>query len=380
MNDNFKNEINFSKDELVRYSRQITLPEFGIESQKLLKSASVLCVGAGGLGSSIILYLASAGVGKIGIIDNDIVELSNLHRQVIHNSSSIGELKTISAKDRISEINPNCKVKIFNETISSENALKIIEDFDYVCDGSDNFPAKYLVNDACVILDKPLIYGAIFKFEGQVSVFNKNADSPNYRDLIPEPPPNGIVPTCAEGGVIGILPGIIGLIQATETIKLITNIGETLDKRLLIFNALSMEFRELKLEKSNPPIEIKELINYQNFCGIKAINPNQIDQITCKEIKAYLEKTAEKLLLIDVRTESERSIDFIKNSVSIPLENILNNSQIDLLKDKYKSDIDIVLYCKSGIRSLKALNHLKEKNIKCKMLEGGMDAWNKLHI
>ena len=380
MNENFKNEIYFTKDELVRYSRQITLPEFGIESQKLLKSASVLCVGAGGLGSAIILYLASAGVGKIGIIDNDIVELSNLHRQVIHNSSSIGEFKTISAKNRISEINPNCDVKIFNETLSSENAFKIIQDFDFVCDGSDNFPAKYLVNDACVILGKTLIYGAIFKFEGQVSVFNKSSNSPNYRDLIPEPPPNGIVPTCAEGGVIGILPGIIGLIQATETIKLITNIGETLDRRLLIFNALSMQFKELKLEKSKPNIEIKELIDYQKFCGIDAISPDQYDQITCKEIKSYLEKNTEEIFLVDVRSEIERSIDFIKNSVSIPLENILDNSQINFLTDKSNSNMDIVLYCKSGLRSLKALNHLKEKNIKCKMLEGGMDAWNKLYI
>ncbi len=374
MQDNLQNKNLFSKEELLRYSRQITLPEFGLTSQKKLKKSSVLCVGAGGLGSSIILYLASAGVGKIGIIDNDKVELSNLHRQVIHNTSSVGEFKTNSARKKILEINPNCEVVLFNEILNASNALNVLKEFDYICDGSDNFPTKYLVNDASVILGKTLIYGSIYKFEGQVSVFNLTKNSPNYRDLIPEPPPDGMIPSCAEGGVLGILPGIIGLIQATETIKLITDLGDSLDGRLLVFNALSMEFKELNLEKSIPAIEINKLIDYKIFCGIKDIEVNLNDQISCKELEYIINNDSKNLYLIDVRSELEREIDFIDNSVNIPLSQIIDNSKVDLIK-KFNAN-KIVLYCKSGVRSSKALNHLKNKNIICKSLKGGIDNWN----
>ena len=376
MNDN----LNLSNEELIRYSRQITIPEFGQESQLLLKEASVLCVGAGGLGSAIILYLASAGVGTIGIIDNDSVDLSNLHRQVIHDSTTIGDLKTSSAKNRINKINPNCIVKVFEETLNSNNALEIIKEFDFVCDGTDNFPTKYLINDACVILNKPLIYGSIFKFEGQVSVFNKTSHSPNYRDLVPEPPPEGMIPSCAEGGVLGILPGIIGLIQATETIKLITKLGDCLDGRLLVFNALEMKFKELHLEKSIPNIEIKKLVDYQKFCGIENIPPDIDTLISPENLKILLESQIDQTLLVDVRSSLERNINFIENSISIPLENILDNSEINFLKEKAKLNINIILYCKSGKRSLKALDHLKKQGVYTKSLKAGIDNWNKKYL
>ena len=372
-----KDNLNLNKEELIRYSRQITIPEFGLKSQLLLKEASVLCVGAGGLGSAIILYLASAGVGTIGIIDNDSVELSNLHRQVIHDSSTLGSSKTSSAKKRINQINPNCIVKVFEETLNSKNALKILKEFDFICDGTDNFPAKYLLNDACVILNKPLIYGSIFKFEGQVSVFNKSNKSPNFRDLLPEPPPNEMIPSCAEGGVLGILPGIIGIIQATETIKLITGLGDCLDGRLLVFNALKMKFKELHLEKSIPNTKIKKLIDYQEFCGIKH-TPTDIDTLISHEsLNKLLNNQINQVLLIDVRSSLEREIDSIENSISIPLESILNNSKIKFLREKEELNLNIVLYCKSGKRSLRAVEHLKKQNIHCKSLKDGINNWNR---
>ena len=373
MNDN----LNFTKEELTRYSRQITIPEFGLKSQLLLKEASVLCVGAGGLGSAVMLYLASAGVGTIGVIDNDSVDLSNLHRQIIHDNSTLGDSKTSSAKKRINQINPNCIVRVFEERLNSKNALELLKEFDFICDGTDNFPAKYLLNDACVILNKPLIYGSIFKFEGQVSVFNKNNQSPNYRDLLPEPPQNGIIPSCAEGGVLGILPGIIGIIQATETIKLITGLGDCLDGRLLVFNALEMKFKELHLEKSIPNIKINKLIDYQEFCGIKDI-PTDIDTLISPEsLNELINSQINQVLLVDVRSPLERKIDFIENSISIPLESILNNSRIKFLREKYELNLKIVLYCKSGKRSLKAFEHLKKQSIYCKSLKDGIDNWNK---
>ena len=238
-----------SQEEVLRYSRHLTLTDFGVEAQIKLKQSSVLVVGAGGLGSPLLTYLAAAGVGCIGIVDFDIVEESNLQRQIIHGVNWIDKPKVVSAQHRLNEINPNCIINTYNVKLDSNNILEIIDSYDVVCDGSDNFPTRYLVNDACVIKQKPYVYGSIFQFEGQVSVFNLHPSSPNYRDLVPEPPPAGMVPSCAEGGVLGILPGIIGTIQATETIKIITNIGSTLNERLLLFNALEMSFRELKLKK-----------------------------------------------------------------------------------------------------------------------------------
>ena len=249
--DSESNNMQLSPAEIQRYSRHLTLEEVGIEGQNRLKNASVLAIGTGGLGSPLLLYLAAAGVGKIGIIDFDIVDESNLQRQIIHSTNWLAKPKTDSAKSRIQELNPYCKVISYNQALTSENALDILKDYDVICDGTDNFPTRYLANDACVILGKPYVYGSILKFEGQASVFNLTKDSPNYRDLVPEPPPPGMVPSCAEGGVIGVLPGLVGTIQATETIKILTNIGEPLDGRILLIDALAMKFKQLKLVKNH---------------------------------------------------------------------------------------------------------------------------------
>ncbi|WP_310414881.1 molybdopterin-synthase adenylyltransferase MoeB, partial [Chamaesiphon sp. OTE_8_metabat_110] len=260
-------EIQLLPEEYARYSRHLILPEVGLDGQKRLKAASVLCVGTGGLGSPLLLYLAAAGVGRLGIVDFDVVDHSNLQRQVIHGTSWVGKPKIESAKNRIHEINPYCQVDLYETALSSANALDIIRPYDIVVDGTDNFPTRYLVNDACVLLDKPNVYGSIFRFEGQATVFNYQG-GPNYRDLYPEPPPPGMVPSCAEGGVLGILPGIIGVIQATETVKIILGQGTTLSGRLVLYNALEMKFRELKLRPNPVRPVIETLIDYEQFCGI----------------------------------------------------------------------------------------------------------------
>jgi adenylyltransferase/sulfurtransferase len=260
-------EIQLTKEEYERYSRHLILPQVGLEGQKRLKAASVLCIGSGGLGSPLLLYLAAAGIGRLGLVDFDVVDSSNLQRQVIHGTSWVGKPKIESAKNRILEINPYCQVDLYEDLLSSENALEIMEPYDIVVDGTDNFPTRYLVNDACVLLDKPNVYGSIFGFEGQATVFNYEG-GPNYRDLYPEPPPPGMVPSCAEGGVLGILPGIIGVIQATETVKIILGKGTTLSGRLLLYNALNMTFRELKLRPSPERPVIDKLIDYDQFCGV----------------------------------------------------------------------------------------------------------------
>ena len=271
--------IALSPDEVARFARHLILPEVGMEGQKRLKASSVLCVGTGGLGSPLLLYLAAAGVGRIGIVDFDVVDHSNLQRQVIHGTSWVGKPKIESAKARILEINPHCQVDLYETALSSENALEIVRPYDIVCDGTDNFPTRYLVNDACVLLGKPNVYGSIFRFEGQATVFNLDAESPNYRDLFPEPPPPGMVPSCAEGGVVGVLPGIIGVIQATEAIKVIAGIGEPLIGRFLIYDALRMKFRELKLRKDpDCPVcgthpTVTTLIDYEEFCGLRTVQP-----------------------------------------------------------------------------------------------------------
>jgi molybdopterin/thiamine biosynthesis adenylyltransferase len=278
-------KIQLTKEEYERYSRHIILPEVGLDGQKKLKAASVLCIGTGGLGSPLLLYLAAAGIGHIGIVDFDIVDQSNLQRQIIHGQSWVGKPKIESARNRILEINPYCRVDLYETRLSSENALDIVKDYDVVVDGTDNFPTRYLVNDACVLMNKPNVYGSIFRFEGQATVFNYEG-GPNYRDLYPEPPPPGMVPSCAEGGVLGVLPGIIGTIQANETIKVILGTGNTLSGRLLLYNALDMTFRELKLRPNPVRPVIEKLIDYEQFCGIP-----QAQQEAEKEQSAVPEMT-----------------------------------------------------------------------------------------
>jgi len=343
-------EIQLTKEEYERYSRHLILPEVGLEGQKRLKAASVLCVGTGGLGSPLLLYLAAAGVGRIGIVDFDIVDSSNLQRQVIHGTSWIGKPKIESAKNRIWEINPNCQVDLYATFLTSENALEIIKPYDLVVDGTDNFQTRYLVNDACVLLNKPNVYGSIFRFEGQATVFNYQ-DGPNYRDLYPEPPPPGMVPSCAEGGVLGILPGIIGVIQATETIKIILGQGNTLSGRLLLFNALEMKFRELKLRPNPVRPVIEKLIDYEQFCGItqakaeEAKQQMEMAEITVKELKQLLDSSDRDFVLIDVRNPNEYDIAKIPGSVLVPLPEIENGSGMAKVKELLNGH-RLIAHCK----------------------------------
>ncbi|MBF2090037.1 MAG: molybdopterin-synthase adenylyltransferase MoeB [Synechococcales cyanobacterium K44_A2020_017] len=374
-------DIQLSRDEYDRYSRHLILPEVGLEGQKRLKAASVLCIGTGGLGSPLLLYLAAAGVGRIGIVDFDIVDRSNLQRQVIHGTSWVGKPKIVSAKDRILEINPNCQVDLYETRLSADNALDIIRPYDIVVDGTDNFPTRYLVNDACVLLDKPNVYGSIFRFEGQATVFNYE-DGPNYRDLYPEPPPPGLVPSCAEGGVLGILPGIIGVIQATETIKIILGKGTTLSGRLLLYNSLDMTFRELKLRPNPVRPVIDGLIDYEMFCGIpqaKAEEAKQqmaIPEMTVQELKALLDSGADDFVLLDVRNPNEYDIAQIPGSVLVPLPDIENGDGIAKVKEVLNGH-RLIAHCKMGGRSAKALAILKESGIEGTNVKGGIQAWSR---
>jgi adenylyltransferase/sulfurtransferase len=403
--------IQLNQQEYERYSRHLILPEVGVEGQKRLKAASVLCIGTGGLGAPLLMYLAAAGVGRIGIVDFDIVDASNLQRQVIHGTSWIGKPKIESAKNRIHEINPHCQVDLYETMVSSENALEIMAPYDIVVDGTDNFPTRYLVNDACVLLNKPNVYGSIYRFEGQATVFNyrggwqrpedwdklsseqkktardsdrdwiydADATAPNYRDLYPEPPPPGLVPSCAEGGVLGILPGIIGVIQATETIKIILGKGTTLSGRLLLFDALKMSFRELKLRPNPVRPVITELIDYQQFCGIpqaKAMesqDQNQIPEITVSELKELINNP--DYVIVDVRNPSEWEIGKIPNTTLIPLPDIENGNGVDQVR-ALMGDRKLVVHCKMGGRSLKALGILKQAGIDGINVKGGINAWS----
>ncbi len=374
-------EIQLTKEEYERYSRHLILPEVGLEGQKRLKAASVLCVGTGGLGSPLLLYLAAAGVGRIGIVDFDIVDSSNLQRQVIHGTSWVGKPKIESAKNRIWEINPNCQVDLYATFLTSENALEIIKPYDLVVDGTDNFQTRYLVNDACVLLNKPNVYGSIFRFEGQATVFNYQ-DGPNYRDLYPEPPPPGMVPSCAEGGVLGILPGIIGVIQATETIKIILGQGNTLSGRLLLFNALEMKFRELKLRPNPVRPVIEKLIDYEQFCGItqakaeEAKQQMEMAEITVKELKQLLDSSDRDFVLIDVRNPNEYDIAKIPGSVLVPLPEIENGSGVAKVKELLNGH-RLIAHCKMGGRSAKALAILKQAGIEGTNVKGGIAAWSR---
>ena len=372
--------VELSPDEIARFSRHLILPEVGMEGQKRLKGASVLCVGTGGLGSPLLLYLAAAGVGRLGIVDFDVVDHSNLQRQVIHGTSWVGKPKIESAKARIHEINPHCQVDLYETALTSENALEIIRPYDIVCDGTDNFPTRYLVNDACVLLGKPNVYGSIFRFEGQATVFNLDSESPNYRDLFPEPPPPGLVPSCAEGGVVGVLPGIIGVIQATEAVKIITGIGTTLSGRLLLFDALKMSFRELKLRPSPERPVIDKLIDYQEFCGVGGTAPGQeeagaVESISVSELKTLLDAGGDDIVLLDVRMPQEAEIATIPGAVLVPLDQIENGTAIEQVRE-LAAGKRLYAHCKLGGRSAKALIALKREGIEGINVSGGIDAWS----
>ncbi len=351
-----------------------------MEGQKKLKAAKVLLIGTGGLGSPLALYLAAAGVGTLGLVDFDVVDVTNLQRQIIHGTNDVGRPKAVSATETIKDINPNVNVIRYEEQFTSENAMRIAKDFDIIIDGTDNFPTRYLTNDVSVLLGKPNVYGSIFRFEGQASVFWAE-QGPCYRCLYPEPPPPGLVPSCAEGGVLGVLPGIVGCIQANEAIKLILGIGQPLIGRLLLFNALKMKFRELKLKKDpNCPIcganaTIHELIDYEEFCGIRgeeapAQEIQQSEEITVQELKARMDR-GEKLTVIDVREPYEFSIARIPGTTLIPLGQIAERS------GELDPNEEIILHCRSGKRSADALNQLKAKGFtKLKNLTGGILAWS----
>ena len=374
-------EIQLTKDDYERYSRHLILPEVGLEGQKRLKAASVLCIGTGGLGSPLLLYLAAAGIGRIGIVDFDVVDTSNLQRQVIHGTSWVGKPKIESAKNRIHEINPYCQVDLYETRLSSENALEILQPYDIVVDGTDNFPTRYLVNDACVLLNKPNVYGSILRFEGQATVFNYEG-GPNYRDLFPEPPPPGMVPSCAEGGVLGILPGIIGLIQATETVKIILGQGNTLSGRLLLYNALDMKFRELKLRPNPIRPVIEKLIDYEEFCGIPQAKAEEAKQqmesqeMTVKDLKELLDSGVKDFVLLDVRNPNEYDIAKIPGSVLVPLPDIENGNGVAKVKEILNGH-RLIAHCKMGGRSAKALAILKEAGIVGTNVKGGITAWSR---
>ena len=373
-------EIQLNKQEYERYSRHLILPEVGLEGQKRLKAASVLCIGTGGLGSPLLLYLAAAGVGRIGIVDFDIVDHSNLQRQVIHGTSWVGKPKIESAKNRILEINPFCQVDLYETRVSSENAIDIATPYDIIIDGTDNFPTRYLMNDVCVLLNKPNVYGSIFRFEGQATVFNYEG-GPNYRDLYPEPPPPGMVPSCAEGGVLGVLCGVVGSIQATEAIKIILGQGTTLSGRLLLYNALEMTFRQLKLRPNPVRPVIEKLIDYEQFCGIpqakaqEAQEQQQISEMTVAELKELNDSGAKDFVLLDVRNPNEYQICQIPGSVLVPLPDIEQGAGVAKVKELLNGH-RLIAHCKMGGRSAKALGILKEAGIEGINVKGGITAWS----
>ncbi len=369
-------EIQLTKEDYQTYSRHIILPEVGLDGQKRLKAASVLCIGTGGLGSPLLLYLAAAGIGRIGIVDFDVVDHSNLQRQIIHGTSWVGKPKIESAKDRILQINPNCQIDLYETALTSTNALEILEPYDVVVDGTDNFPTRYLTNDACVLLGKPNVYGSIFRFEGQATVFNYQ-DGPNYRDLYPEPPPPGMVPSCAEGGVLGVLPGIIGTIQATETIKIILGAENTLSGRLLLYNAWDMKFRELKLRPNPERPVIEKLIDYEQFCGIPQAQETEttIPEMTVQELKQLMDSGTDDFILLDVRNPNEFEIAKIDGSVLIPLGDLESGAGVDKVKELVNGH-RLIAHCKLGGRSTKALAILKEAGIEGINVKGGINAWS----
>lgn len=381
MSDQYK-KVEFSSDELARYNRHIIIPEFGMEGQQKLKAAKVLVIGTGGLGSPLLLYLAAAGVGKLGIVDFDVVDDSNLQRQVLYSVQDVGRPKVEAAKERLEALNPHIEIQTYNTMLNSSNALDIFKDYDLVADGTDNFPTRYLVNDACVFTGIPNVYASIFRFDGQVSVFNytnaQNETGPNYRDLYPEPPPPGLVPSCAEGGVLGVLPGIIGSLQANEVIKVITGIGEPLSGRLYTFDALSFSSKTFNIgkDKSNPltgenPTQTK-LIDYQQFCGITPNDAPEVQEITVQELKSWQE-SGKDFQIIDVREPHEYNIVNIGAEL-IPLGTVVEQA------DKFDKQRPVVVHCKMGGRSAKAIKALKEAGVangNFYNLKGGITAYAK---
>ncbi|MFQ5673856.1 MAG: molybdopterin-synthase adenylyltransferase MoeB [Nitrospinales bacterium] len=376
--------MSLSQEQISRYSRHLLLPEVGVEGQEKLCAASVLCIGTGGLGSPVALYLAAAGVGKLGLVDFDVVDFSNLQRQIAHGESTVGKLKVDSAKARLKDMNSSIEVVTYNTRLTSENALDIFKDYDIILDGTDNFPTRYLANDACVLLGKPYIYGCILKFEGQASVFDSRR-GPCYRCLFPEPPPPGLVPSCAEGGVIGVLPGIIGLFQANEVIKLILGKGDTLVGRLLLFDALAMTFKEMKLRKDkNCPIcgdnpTVTELIDYEQFCGLGRGEEDTSAEDAALEIDVdefkKLWDAQKPVKLVDVREPSEYQICRIDGATLIPLGDIQEKNRGKL--NGLRTTDEIVLHCHHGVRSLKAVRTLKKMGfVNVKSLRGGIDEWS----
>jgi len=373
--------IDFSNDEIARYSRHLIMPEVTLDGQKRIKAASVLCIGTGGLGSPIALYLAAAGIGRLGLVDYDIVDFSNLQRQILHGTEDVGRKKLNSARDRIKAINPNVQVDLHDMMFRSENAMQLVQDYDIVIDGTDNFPTRYLSNDVCVLTKKPNIYGSIFRFDGQCTVFAPHLGGPCYRCMFPEPPPPGMVPSCAEGGVLGVLPGMIGVMQAIEAIKLIIGIGDSLIGRLVSFDALKLRFKEFKIRKDpGCPIcgdhpTIHELIDYDQFCGIpqadaEAAKELEVPTITATELKTKIDRK-EKFVLVDVREPFEYDISRIPGSKLIPL------GELPARLSELDSADDIVLHCKVGGRSAKALRILQEAGFrKLNNLQGGITAWS----
>jgi adenylyltransferase/sulfurtransferase len=370
-----------SRDEILRYSRHLLIPEVGLEGQRKLKNSSALIIGTGGLGSPVSLYLAAAGIGRIGLVDYDIVDSSNLQRQVIHGTSTVGKLKVESARAKLLDLNPDIQVDVYNEPYTSENALRIAADYDIILDGTDNFPTRYLTNDVAVFLGKPNVYASIYRFDGQVSVFYAK-EGPCYRCLFPEPPPPGLVPSCAEGGVLGVLPGTIGTLQATEALKVLLGIGEPLIGKLLLYNALDMSFDFVKLKKNpncrvcGPNADIRELIDYEEFCGVPS-HDHEGEGSAGSNWDITVQELAERvktnhLKLIDVREPHELEISRLPDATNIPLGQLASRlSELD-------SAEDLVLFCKSGNRSTRALELLTSAGFKkVKNLKGGINAWAK---
>jgi adenylyltransferase/sulfurtransferase len=362
-----------SVQEVRRYSRHLIIPDVAMDGQKRLKSARVLCVGAGGLGSPALMYLAAAGVGTLGVIDFDVVDESNLQRQIIHGQSDLGRPKAESARDSVREINPLITVNVHNEQLSNDNVLEIFSQYDLILDGTDNFATRYMVNDACALLGKPYVWGSIYRFDGQVSVF-WDEYGPNYRDLYPDPPPPGMVPSCAEGGVLGVLCAAIGSVMVTEAIKLITGIGETLLGRLLVFDALEMTWREVQIRKDPDTPKITELIDYEEFCGVVSEDAQRAaagSTITAMELKELID--ADKpIALIDVREPAEWEIVRIAGATLIPKDQILRGDALASLPN----DRQIVMYCKSGVRSAETLAAVKRAGFSDAVhVQGGVTAW-----
>ena len=375
-------DINFSflnTDEQERYQKHLSLKEIGYEGQISLKKSSVLCIGAGGLGSSVLLYLAAAGIGKIGIIDNDHVEKSNLQRQIIHETNTIGNLKINSARERIKKLNPNCELLTFSERINPKNALEIIQQFDVICDCSDNFATRYLINDSCLIQNKPLIFGSVQGFEGQVSVFNLHKNSPNLRDLLPESPSKNAVPSCAEYGVVGVSTGLIGILQVNEIIKIILKKGETLDGKILVFDLLKMNMKKLHLKSDPSNKRIKNLSQFEEFYSSDEYceKNNKISRINASDFQRLYQSKPNRILLIDVRENEEFSDSALEGSISLPLSHLNQKPDLEFIR-KESLIKEVFTICKTGKRSEKASKILSQFKIQSRSIAGGLEKVKKI--